>query len=88
MRGLALVHVHMHPDGRRVYVHPSNCAFSLIFPLYSDQITNSNVLPLAIIAHFSADPTRWGGGGGSECATVCLCTHQNGEGKLSKCAKK
>lgn len=24
---------------------------------------------------------------GSECATLCFCMHQNGEGKLSKCAK-
>lgn len=49
------------------------------------QITNSNELPLAIIAHFSADPTRWAG---SECATLCLCAHQNRERRLSKCAKK
>lgn len=34
------------------------CVFSLIFQLYFHQITNSNELPLAIIAHFSCDPTR------------------------------
>lgn len=58
--------------------------FSLIFPLYFHQITNSNDLPLAIIAHFSADLTRWEV---RVCYTLCLCMHQNGEGKLSKCAK-
>lgn len=58
--------------------------FFLISPLYFHQITNSNELPLAIIAHFSADPTRWEG---SERSTLCLCMHQNGEGRLSKCAK-
>lgn len=46
---------------QHVYAHAFICVFSLISPLYFHQITNSNELPLAIIAHFSADPTRWGG---------------------------
>ncbi len=48
------------------------CVFSLISPLYFYQITNSNELPLAIIAHFSADPTRWGGQSVLLCAFVCI----------------
>lgn len=32
--------------------------FLIFFPLYFCQITNSNELPLAIIAHFSTDLTR------------------------------
>lgn len=44
---------------QHVYVLAFICVFSLIFfSLYFHQITNSNELPLAIIAHFSADPTR------------------------------
>lgn len=49
------------------------CAcFSRTFPLYFHQITNSNESPLAIIAHFSADPTRWGGQTVLLCAFVCI----------------
>lgn len=54
------------------YVHAFFCVFSLISPLYFHQITNSNELPLAIIAHFSADPTRWGGQSVLLCASVCI----------------
>jgi len=45
---------------RRVSMHVFVC-FSPIFQLNFHQITNSNELPLAIIAHFIADPTRWEG---------------------------
>lgn len=55
-----------------VYVPAFICVFSLISPLYFHQITNSNELPLAIIAHFSADPTRWGGQSVLLCAFVCI----------------
>lgn len=70
--GLAFVGVHMHLRAQHVYVHAFICVFSLIFPLYFHQITNSNELPLAIIAHFSADPTRWGGQSVLLCAFVCI----------------
>lgn len=46
--------------------------FSCTFPLYFHQITNSNESPLAIIAHFSADPTRWGGQSVLLWAFVCI----------------
>lgn len=50
--------VYMYQRAQHVYALTFICVFSLIFPLYFYQITNSNELPLAIIAHFSADPTR------------------------------
>ena len=62
----------MHLRAWHVYVHAFICVFSLISPLYFHQITNSNELPLAIIAHFSADPTRWGGQSVLLCAFVCI----------------
>lgn len=48
------------------------CVFSLIFILHFHQITNSNVLPLAIIAHFRDDPTRWEGQSVLHCVFVCI----------------
>lgn len=54
-------------------VHAFVCVFSLISPLHFHQITNSNELPLAIIAHFSTDPTRCGEGRSMLlCAFVCI----------------
>lgn len=44
--------------------------FLLFFQLNFHQITNSNELPLAIIAHFAADPTRWEGQSVQHCVFV------------------
>lgn len=63
---------YMHLCSRHVYAPAFICVFSLISPLYFHQITNSNELPLAIIAHFSTDPTRWGGQSVLLCAFVCI----------------